>query len=277
MLLDVKDFVSAFQKLGTYNDKPIEGFVVRCKCKTPARSDTLADFFFKIKFDPYSLFRQWRNINEYIVSGEWNLLKQDDILSRKYIMWAIKKRSMMPELFERCKNEKKGVIELRNLFLTEENGIERLVGPHVVALAKYGNGPEYKTESSRKPVVNYLLSNDVAKKTLLIPVATVGAGKSTLARALKTLFPSKIGHIQNDHIAGKKTAPIFTSKVLEAFDTYDIVFADRNNHLDQHREQLSVAFKTIYPKGNIIVLDWGVEKESASSVIELTKSRIIER
>lgn len=43
------------QKTGTYNGKPVEGFVIRCKdstCKDPKKP-----YFFKIKFDePYLVF-----------------------------------------------------------------------------------------------------------------------------------------------------------------------------------------------------------------------------
>ncbi|KAJ3170451.1 hypothetical protein HDU87_008791 [Geranomyces variabilis] len=124
-------------------------------------------------------------------------------------------------------------------------------------------------------------TSDGCSKTLVIPVATIGAGKTLLGRTLARLYPALIGHIQNDDITAKKAAQVFERKIMQEFETKDIVYADKNNHLFQHRKNISESFKERYPSGKVIVLDWQVEQAvkemGMNGVLDLTAQRVAVR
>ncbi|PKI82728.1 hypothetical protein MVES_003558 [Malassezia vespertilionis] len=74
------------------------------------------------------------------------------------------------------------------------------------------------------------------EKTLLIPIAVPGSGKTALGVALTHLF--SWAHAQSDDVQNKRTGPAFLKLVESAFDKSGVVIADRNNHLLQHRDEL---------------------------------------
>jgi tRNA ligase len=111
-------------------------------------------------------------------------------------------------------NRNKGIIRVRNMFLKEISGLESFVGDAVVKLTRELNSEILTSQ----PAV------DSSEKILLMPVATIGAGKTTLARMMMSLFPS-MGHVQNDNIIGKKPAAAFESSIMDHFRTCNVVFA----------------------------------------------------
>ncbi|KAJ3161230.1 hypothetical protein HDU88_007403 [Geranomyces variabilis] len=121
-------------------------------------------------------------------------------------------------------------------------------------------------------------TSDGCSKTLVIPVATIGAGKTLLGRTLTRLYPNLVGHIQNDDITAKKAAQVFERKIMQEFETKDIVYADKNNHLFQHRKNISEAFKERYPAGRIVALDWqvaqAVKEMGMDGVLDFTEKRV---
>jgi tRNA ligase len=81
-------------------------------------------------------------------------------------------------------------------------------------------------------------------KVLIMPCAIIASGKSTLAKELLRIHGAELfAHIQSDDIKAKRPAPIFEEKVIKAFETHEYVFADKNNHLLQHRSKLTQEFK----------------------------------
>ena len=104
----------------------------------------------------------------------------------------------------------------------------------------------------------------------------MGAGKSTLGKLLKMICPVKLEHVQSDNMS-RNTANRFINAVLDAFNSHDVVFADKNNHLFQHRQSLAMKFREKYTNGYVLALDWQVEKYEKSKVIEFCKKRIVER
>jgi tRNA ligase len=223
--------------------------------------DKKVTHFFKIKFDePYLMFREWRECTKSIIAKR-PIRKHKFGLTAKYALWAQAKFRQKPHLFKNF-NDGKGIIALRNMFLQEVEGITNFIGAEVIALCKIPLVvQEGELEKGRE-------------KTLLIPIATIASGKTTLARCLTIMYPDLIGHIQNDNIQAKKAAPIFEQNIMETFITHDIVFADRNNHLFQHREGLCSVFKAEYPAGKIIALDWNIQSLDKKIVMDLTASRI---
>ena len=186
-------------------------------------------------------------------------------LTEKYVTWAQAKYRQEPHLFKQF-NEGKGIIALRNLFLQQVEGLSTFMGPDVIALCKI---PPKKDDA-----VDLNVGKD---KVLLVPISTVGSGKTTLARCLAILFPDLIGHVQNDNIQVKKSAPFFEQKIMDLFLSRDYVFADRNNHLFQHRQGICTVFKKEYPGGRIVALDWDITSLDPKYVSELTCARIESR
>ena len=88
-------------------------------------------------------------------------------------------------------------------------------------------------------------------KILILPVSIIGSGKTTLAKVLSNVCPYSFCHIQNDNMPRKFTAKHFLSHVLKAFETHQVVFADKNNHLGMHREKIAQLFLERYPNGFI--------------------------
>jgi tRNA ligase len=257
----VKTFSDECAKTGCYLGNPIEGFVVRCFVVVNNQKRV---HFFKIKFDnPYLMFREWRELTLTIINGKKPKRFRFE-LSRKYVSWCQAKFRQQPHLLKDF-NKKKGIIAVRNLFLHEVEGLENFVGPEVMQLC---------AEAEISPDQNTSRSSLGKEKTLVIPIATIGSGKTTLARCLTILYPKVFGHIQNDNIQSKKGPALFEQKIMEEFLNYDIVVADRNNHLYQHREGLSTAFLQEYPGGKIVALDWMVDRLDKKAVIELTAKRV---
>ncbi|KAJ3218939.1 hypothetical protein HK099_004869 [Clydaea vesicula] len=122
-----------------------------------------------------------------------------------------------------------------------------------------------------------MISINKDTKVLILPCAVIASGKTSLAKLLKNNF--NIGHIQSDDIKAKRPAPIFVEKVMECFSTEgkNIVFADRNNHLLQHRLALSTAFKKKYPDGKILGLNWEYDQYSRDQMKKICCERVLMR
>lgn len=62
-------------------------------------------------------------------------------------------------------------------------------------------------------------------KTIIMPIAIPGCGKTTVAVALCALF--RFGHIQSDDFPGKKSKSVFLKQVKEELKNHDVVIADK--------------------------------------------------
>ncbi|ORY74143.1 RNA ligase-domain-containing protein [Protomyces lactucae-debilis] len=196
-------------KSGTYLGTEVEGFVIRTR-----RPD--GDFFFKYKFEePYLLFRQWREVTKQIISGGEPVFKKHATITREYIQFIlplIRDASLAKQY-----QQNHGIIELRQRFLDHRGG----------DLTDIINNPELA------PV-----EIDPRKDWfVLVPIATIGCGKTTLALALERLFG--FGHIQNDNILAKKASFPFAEGVYIELSAKRIVVADRNNHMLHERKSLA--------------------------------------
>lgn len=82
-------------------------------------------------------------------------------------------------------------------------------------------------------------------------------GKTVVGLALTRLF--NFGHTQSDDVQAKKTAPVFEKNIVDLFKSHPYVFADRNNHLTQHRAGIRNAVKTKVkgtPPVKVLALNW---------------------
>ncbi|OWB74361.1 catalytic activity protein [[Candida] boidinii] len=140
-------------------------------------------------------------------------------------------------------------------------------------------------------------------KYILIPVATLGCGKTTVARILSTLYPKRWAQVQNDDIAidksvkGKGQKPKeLVSRSLDMIlgsENYDVVIIDKNNHMNRERDQLlkdideflSVAsikqsLKNIQVKIillNFITFELNENKENKDKLFQSTSKRVLDR
>ncbi|KAI9004108.1 RNA ligase-domain-containing protein [Gaertneriomyces semiglobifer] len=263
-LSEVRTFTDSCRETGSYQGRAIEGFVIRCRQKA---SRDLA-FFFKVKYDePYLMFREWREVTNRVRSGKDSTFKPRFQLTKQYIAWVKTKLRTRPELFRDYGNQK-GIIAVRNLFLQEAH-IDG-IGEHIVREARK------TTEDTPRQAGAF-----GKEKVLIIPIAIIGAGKTLLARILTFLYPAKFGHIQNDNINGKRPAPRFAQEIISQFDSKDFVIADKNNHYFQHRQDIIEAFRSSYPGGLVIALDWGIEKMvkdlGLEQLVNICAQRVLQR
>ncbi|RIA98264.1 tRNA ligase kinase domain-containing protein [Glomus cerebriforme] len=112
-------------------------------------------------------------------------------------------------------------------------------------------------------------------KTLLVPIATIGCGKTTLALALAKLF--SFGHIQNDDIVGKRRRKKFYNNINVELENRDVVIADRNNHMKELRKTLIEAVKTTFSNVRVVAIYWNHENRTPNEIIKITSERIITR
>ncbi|KAI8818596.1 RNA ligase-domain-containing protein [Fimicolochytrium jonesii] len=306
---DVREFTDSCRTTGSYMGRAIEGFVVRCRTVGPEPSI----YFFKIKYDePYLMFREWRELTNRALTGKEFKFKPRYELTHSYKAWVVRKIAESPEFFAEYKKQK-GIIAARNLFLNDV-GLDT-VGDHIVAEArrttaefasgeatmkteeeieeeeskqvytggrkdkKHNGKPAPQSTSDEKPV---RAETGTAVKTLIIPIATIGVGKTLLGRMLTQLYPRQFGHVQNDNITAKRAPAMYEKSVLGSFGGgSEYVYADKNHHMFMHRAGITNAFKDRYPSGKVVALDWQVEKlvreKGAEKVVEITAERVEQR
>ncbi|KAN0059649.1 tRNA ligase [Thecaphora frezii] len=137
-------------------------------------------------------------------------------------LYGSKEVKARPELFASF-NEGKGIIALRNQFL------DYLRTPEGQwKLAALGGGQRFEDG-----VVAPVEDTRPFDKTVITPIAVPGCGKTVLAVALAELFG--FAHTQSDDFKGKKG---FLASVEKEVEAHDVVFADKNNHLFQQRDEL---------------------------------------
>lgn len=211
------------------------------------------------------MFREWRESTNEILRGLTSVQSKFRYqVTQDYVKWLEWKLVKFPELFEGFL-QKKGIINTRNLYLKEVHNLDLVLdGEKIVELSS--------------AVTNFIApdSNGGSDKLLIIPISTIGAGKTTLAKLMRG-FSESFGHIQNDNIKSAKGKFLFEKTVMDAFRTHSTVFADRNNHLEIHRLRLSEQFKAIYPNGRILALDWEIQNLPPQEVIDESIARVIRR
>ncbi|OUM55884.1 hypothetical protein BVG19_g5497 [[Candida] boidinii] len=140
-------------------------------------------------------------------------------------------------------------------------------------------------------------------KYILIPVATLGCGKTTVARILTTLYPKIWAQVQNDDIAIDKSvkgkgqkAKELVSRSLEKIlgsEDYDVVIIDKNNHMNRERDQLlkdideylslasiKQSSKKIQVKIiilNFITFELNQNKQNKERLFQSTSKRVLDR
>ncbi|CAH6720317.1 tRNA ligase [[Candida] jaroonii] len=258
------DYLKDCETTGSWNGREIEGFVVRCKLKSE-------DFFFKYKFEqPYLIYRHFREvtkqwINERPISDILKKYKDEKFIISKYIEFISNYFHEFPQAKERYL-QGFGIISLRKLFL-ESYGLDSISAMNLFKI----------NEDLKKAAPMEELKN----KYIIIPIATIGCGKTTIAKCLTKLFPW--GHIQNDNIGSKDKTQLVNS-CLKELETKDLVFCDRNNHVKRNREQLFdqfYGFKLNYQLSkyclHFIALNFVPPGTDKKQLFDVTMERIVAR
>ncbi|KAJ7151347.1 RNA ligase-domain-containing protein [Mycena crocata] len=279
----VRAFTTEVSKTGAWNGVPVEGFVVRTSVGPPPPGADIRDtppyppgssFFFKVKFDePYMMYRDWREITKSLLTmrkGSGGAKKDGmDVknLSKNrmrraetqaYANWVIEDIRRNPKAFEQYQDNK-GIVAARERFfayLASKEG------------AKPTTGKRAKSKESIRS------QTPAFGKTIIVPVAIPGCGKTAVAVALSHIFG--FGHTQSDDVHTKKPAPLFIKNVTELLKTHDVVIADKNNHLKQHRQALREATASFTPPVRLLVLNWALDKP-LSTIHRICSDRVQER
>ncbi len=146
-----------------------------------------------------------------------------------------------PRLFEQF-SVGKGIIHVRDCFLDYCQTPEGRA-----SLAQHGK--QSHVEQSRQTQAQEPAEATRAfTKTLIVPIAVPGCGKTALSVALRHAYP-QIGHTQSDDVKAKKTAAMFLKNIEHELQHHDVVIADRNNHLFKHRDEIVAMVRRLEEKG----------------------------
>ncbi|TVY81999.1 tRNA ligase [Lachnellula suecica] len=251
----VKKFLEGVAETGHYSGRDVEGFVIRCKTRATS-SGPYSDWFFKYKFEePYLMYRQWRECTKALISGKPPRFKKHVAITEEYLLFARRKLAENSAIAKQYQ-QNHGIIRLRDDFLKEKN----LKGSDIIRqeYAAIGGAPE-----------------DVSKNVILVPIATLGCGKTTIAIALSHLFGW--GHVQNDNIQGKGRPPRFTREVLGQLEELPVVFADRNNASKHERKQIIDDVRLTHPHVRLVALNFVHTKDTMDKIREVTQGRVLAR
>lgn len=250
-----KSFLEEVAETGHYAGRDIEGFVIRCKAREK-EGKPYTDWFFKYKFEePYLMYRQWRECTKALISGKPPRYRKHVAITEEYLLYARKRLAESSSLAKQYALNH-GIIQLRNDFLKEKN----MKGSDIIRqeYAIMGGAPE-----------------EVSKNVVLVPIATLGCGKTTLAIALTHLFGW--GHVQNDNIIGKGRPPRFTKEVFEQLEEKPVVFADRNNAQRHERDQILTDIHRKNPEVRVVCLNFAHTQDSLDKIRKVTQDRVFAR
>lgn len=251
----VKEFLEGAATTGAYDGRDVEGFVIRCRMSGNPENLPFSDWFFKFKFEePYLMYRQWRECTKALIMNKSPRFKKHVAITEEYLLYAKKRLAANPAL-AKLYNQNHGIIALRNEFLEYKN----IKG----------------SDAANMDQADAIIMSEVNKDVVLVPIATIGCGKTTLGLALTELFGW--GHIQNDNISGKGRPPRFTKAVLAQLKDHPVVFADRNNAQKHERKQIIFDTKTQLESVKMVCLNFRHDQDSLEEIRQVTRDRVIQR
>ncbi|KAG1738763.1 RNA ligase-domain-containing protein [Suillus lakei] len=238
---EVKSFTDDIAKTGKWNGEALEGFVVRTHIIDPKQGSTTrntrppyltgSSFFFKVKFDePYMMYRDWREVTKTLLSTKGSLndvkLPKSKLKRKETLLYVqwVKQEIRHNPNAFSEYTKGKGIIATRERFLKWVDTDE----------GKKGSVVESEVSSTAKEF----------GKTIILPVAIPGCGKTAVSR--------------------KKTASAFIKNVVNLLKRHDIVIADKNNHLRQHRDSLREAVANMDPPVRLLALNWSLDRPQAT-------------
>lgn len=255
---ETKMFLDKCAETGSWDGRDTEGFVVRCKI-AGSGSQPGRDWFFKYKFDePYLMYRQWRECTKAVIAGKPPKIRKHKKITEEYLLYARRQMAKDPKL-GKLYNQNHGIIQMRDGFLHEKG----LRGSDIIA-----NEEEEERGKNAEP----------ARNIVLVPIATIGCGKTTVATALVRLFG--FGHVQNDNIQGSKNrANRFALQITNAMADRAAVIADRNNHQFRERQQIIDDILKIIPEATFVALHYvhHPKERMVPEIRKITTRRVLDR
>jgi tRNA ligase len=253
---EVKKFLDKVAETGNYNGRDTEGFVIRCQARE-GEDGPFVDWFFKYKFEePYLMYRQWRECTRSLIAGKPPRYKKHEAITKEYLDFARRMFTQNPGL-AKSYNANHGIIKLRDDFLA----FRGTTGAEII-----------RQELEKGPVE----SKKATRNIVLVPVATIGCGKTTLALALVKLFGW--GHYQNDNVKAKKgRGQIFADTISSLLVTNPVVIADRNNHQKRERDQIITDISKTVPDARFVALHYVHERSHYDSIRNATRKRVLDR
>ena len=252
-------FLEECAETGSYNGRDTEGFVIRCRRKEHGTNGDYHDWFFKYKFEePYLMYRQWRECTKAIIGGRPPKYKKHKKITEEYLLYARRQLAKDPSL-GKAYNMNHGIIAMRDGFLTERG----LKGHDIIRQEEEAGDDDQAV---------------VTRNVVLVPVASIGCGKTTVAVALAKLFDW--GHVQNDNVTVQKNRPKqFTLQVCNALTAHPVMVADRNNHQKRERKQIIDDVLAVVPEARFVALHYvhDPKPEMLPVIRQITQERIFAR
>ncbi|KAH7368226.1 tRNA ligase [Plectosphaerella cucumerina] len=253
---EVKKFLDEVAESGAHDGRDVEGFVIRCRESYNPEVQPYRDWFFKYKFEePYLMYRQWRECTKAMISGKTPKFKKHIQITEEYLLYARKRLHEDPNLGA-LYQANHGIIGLRDDFLAFKN----MKGSEAANLEVDGFAN---------------VDDSITRDVILVPIATIGCGKTTIAIALTKLF--LWGHVQNDNIQGKGRPPRFTKQVLDLLQDHPVVIADRNNAQKHERKQILTDVKLQHKDARLVALYFDHSDTNIDDVRKVTQARVIAR
>ena len=257
----MKTFLSDCAETGSYAGRDTEGFVIRCRRKESSKGGNYHNWFFKYKFEePYLMYRQWREATKALISGKPPRFKKHKQITEQYLQYA-RRQLAKDSSIGKAYNQNHGIITMRDGFLNE-------IGRKGSEITRQ---EEHETSGNDS-------SNTITRDLILLPVASIGCGKTTVAIALTNLFGW--GHVQNDNITGKQNRPKqFCTLTTNALADHPVVIADRNNHQKRERKQIMDDVLQIVPGARFVALHYvhDPKPKMLPKIREVTQERIFAR
>ncbi|KAL9638086.1 MAG: hypothetical protein Q9164_001785 [Protoblastenia rupestris] len=254
----MQEFLTQCAETGSYAGRDTEGFVIRCERREHGTGGGFHNWFFKYKFEePYLMYRQWRECTKQVIHGKPPRFKKHKRITEEYLLYARRELAKDPALGQ-AYNHNHGIIAMRDGFL-KERGIK---GSDIIR-------QEQEDEES---------SDAIKSDVLLLPVASIGCGKTTVALALKKLFDW--GHVQNDNIVGKQNRPKqFTTQICDSLAVHHVCIGDRNNHQKRERKQIIDDVLSYLPDTKFIALQYvhDPKPKMIPAIRKITQERIFAR
>jgi tRNA ligase len=256
---EVKQFLNKCAETGSWDGRDTEGFVIRCKMREKDRQP-YRDWFFKYKFEePYLMYRQWREATKAVIAGKPPKYKKHKQITEEYLLYARRQLAKNPKLAKEY-NQNHGIIAMRDGFLAEVGQ----KGSDIIAQERLREEGE--------------VDGEVTSNIVLVPVASIGCGKTTVARALVKLFD--FGHVQNDDIEGQKGRPKkFALAITNALAQHKAVIADRNNHQRRERKQIFDDVGSVVQDAQFVALHYVHDPKDRllSDIRKVTRKRVLDR
>lgn len=252
----VKAFLDKVAETGNYDGRDTEGFVIRCQAREN-EGGAYADWFFKYKFEePYLMYRQWRECTKALISGKPPRYRKHEAITKEYLDFARHKFVTNPGLAKEY-NMNHGIIKLREEFLA----FRGTTGADIIR---------------QELAMGSVESKKATRNIVLVPIATIGCGKTTLALALVKLFGW--GHYQNDNVKAKKgRGQIFADTISALLVTNPVVIADRNNHQKRERDQIMTDISRTVSDARYVALHYVHDRANYDKIRDATRKRVLDR